>query len=604
MGYINAKKSTSIGSKQFMGRKKRQSEPNMDEDNDSTESCDENQNGSCCNHIAKAVDLSKIKRMIRNGVCTECPECEKNPMENGLEDDFEYDLSLWLCLRCGNQGCGRSKRKHALNHYNKPHSDCHALCVNTTMWSVWCYDCDNMINPNSKKKLLEVVEYLKKQTVNNIVRKPIALDYPVIEPIETDNFKTTPSHTNLDLPRLRGLTNLGNTCFFNAVMQCLGQTPFLLPVLQELSVSGERFALPGGKLIIEEKNTQPQLLPRMEGQLNEWGTLTEVLCNTLKELSSMRVDVYNPRTLLSQLTQRQPQFGGGDQHDSHELLRHLLEAVRSEDLRRYQTVILDKLGLSKKTDPSTVEGTTKQVIKFYGQQASDLMVRTDQVFRGVLVSTLQCQDCKHSSHRDEFFLDLSLPVTDRPIPPAYRRKSDAEVMETESKPSKFQMKKEKRLAHKQRKQHHKANASGSTIVEEQPIENKSESEESDADIEDNIEDCRSPGGCEDTGKGIESGYNSEKVSDASPELNASEIDSGVTSPLTVNVPSPMCAEADSPSSGSSETNIEMSSPQLPALVKPDYQNPEDYERPISRLSFTDKSTPMDGKHIFFFFIQF
>lgn len=80
-------------------------------------------------------------------------------------------------------------------------------------------------------------------------------------------------------------------------------------------------------------------------------------------------------------------------------------------------------------------------------------------------------------------------------------------METESKPSKYQLKKEKRAAHKARKQHHhhKPNTSGNTIVEEQSTENKSESEESDADIEDNIEDCRSPGGCEDTGKGLESG---------------------------------------------------------------------------------------------------
>lgn len=44
-----------------------------------------------------------------------------------------------------------------------------------------------------------------------------------------------------------------------------------------------------------------------------------------------------------------PQFGGGDQHDSHELLRHLLEAVREEDLRRYKIVILQKLGKFKKS---------------------------------------------------------------------------------------------------------------------------------------------------------------------------------------------------------------------------------------------------------------
>lgn len=47
------------------------------------------------------------------------------------------------------------------------------------------------------------------------------------------------------------------------------------------------------------------------------------------------------------LTSKMPLFGGGDQHDSHELLRFLLEAVREEDLKRYKTIILQKLGEEK-----------------------------------------------------------------------------------------------------------------------------------------------------------------------------------------------------------------------------------------------------------------
>lgn len=41
----------------------------------------------------------------------------------------------------------------------------------------------------------------------------------------------------------------------------------------------------------------------------------------------------NPKWLLNALTKRCPQFEGGDQHDAHELLRHLLDSVHSEDLR-------------------------------------------------------------------------------------------------------------------------------------------------------------------------------------------------------------------------------------------------------------------------------
>lgn len=37
--------------------------------------------------------------------------------------------------------------------------------------------------------------------------------------------------------------------------------------------------------------------------------------------------VYNPNKFFSQFTKQYPQFDGGDQHDSHELLRHLLDSV-------------------------------------------------------------------------------------------------------------------------------------------------------------------------------------------------------------------------------------------------------------------------------------
>ena len=43
--------------------------------------------------------------------------------------------------------------------------------------------------------------------------------------------------------------------------------------------------------------------------------------------------VYRPTELLNSLRKKTMQCTDGGQHDSHELLRHLLELVRNEDVR-------------------------------------------------------------------------------------------------------------------------------------------------------------------------------------------------------------------------------------------------------------------------------
>lgn len=86
-----------------------------------------------------------------------------------------------------------------------------------------------------------------------------------------------------------------------------------------------RFELPGGTYEIKEGESI--VLPSIGGKLGARLGLTSELADTLEELQKSG-GVYNPRALFHSLTTKCPQFSGGDQHDSHELLRHLLESVR------------------------------------------------------------------------------------------------------------------------------------------------------------------------------------------------------------------------------------------------------------------------------------
>lgn len=280
-----------------MVKKKRQSDATENGD-ESTESCDENVK-STCPHVAKAVDLAKLKRALKtSGFEKECAECKKHPKTEVDDPNFEIDLSLWMCLRCGTQLCGRAQNKHALNHFNIPHSDCHALTANTSSWEVYCYNCNNEVTTTSSKKLHESIEYLKKQANGNPRLPPIELfldpenkniDVPLIVENTLITDKGKDKAIDINFPRVRGLSNLGNTCFFNSVMQCLVQTPYLLDVLQEMAIPGERFTLPGGKLKLKGENGDDGKevdLPPITGQLGEWGTLTRTLAETLAELQT------------------------------------------------------------------------------------------------------------------------------------------------------------------------------------------------------------------------------------------------------------------------------------------------------------------------------
>lgn len=180
-------------------------------------------------------------------------------------------------------------------------------------------------------------------------------------------------------------------------------------------------------------------------------------------------------------------------------------------LQRYKHAILETLNLDKKSERDNITDELRRKVKAYGKQANELLLRPEQVFRGFLVSTLECQECHNRSDHVESFLDLSLPVmADKPV--HIRSKSYDDGGDINSPPSKHQLKMKRKAAAKNRKLRHNknvpSNAAGDANVEENNSRNSSDSDnqdQSDADVEDNVEPEISHN--QDV---IESGYSSEK----------------------------------------------------------------------------------------------
>ncbi|KFV65492.1 Ubiquitin carboxyl-terminal hydrolase 45, partial [Dryobates pubescens] len=379
---------------------KRSKRPNRPQDEDSSDDI----SGLTCQHVSQAVDVHHVKRAVAQSVWSICAECLKERRMSDGEPLAPADV--WLCLKCGSQGCSKSSEgQHSLKHFQTARTEPHCIVINLSTWIIWCYECDEELSTHCNKKVLaQIVDFLQKHgsRAEPSSSKLIRLREESSDPSEILKGKSSGSGASVPV---KGINNLGNTCFFNAVMQNLAQTHVLNELMYEMREKGTKLKI---------CHTSDSQLDPLVVNLSGPGPLTSAMFLFLHSMREAGKGPLSPKVLFSQLCQKAPRFKGFQQQDSQELLHYLLDAMRIEETKRIQTGILKAFN---NPTTKTADEETRRKVKAYGREGVKMNF-IDRIFVGELTSTVMCEECEHVVK--EPFIDLSLPIIEervaKPVP--------------------------------------------------------------------------------------------------------------------------------------------------------------------------------------------
>ena len=188
-----------------------------------------------------------------------------------------------------------------------------------------------------------------------------------------------------DRPRgLRGLVNRGNTCFAAACLQSLAHTPPLTEFLLRES-------------LVDDVSAVAKMTRELVRSIHK------------SDIATLHRDAVDPVKFLRALDTKPPLdlFTDGDQHDSQEFLRFLLDSL-DED---FNSVKVKPRYHEEKDDFSELEiAKARRLWEKYRKITSGVVV---DVFAGQLKSAVTCHSCRKVSTSYDPFWDLSLPLRKR-----------------------------------------------------------------------------------------------------------------------------------------------------------------------------------------------
>ncbi len=308
--------------------------------------------------------------------------------------------NLWLCLQCGNLGCGRAQfggaggNGHGLSHTEETS---HAVAVKLGSITsegtadIYCYAC------NEERVDTELTKHLAHWGINIAEREKTEKSLTEMQ-IE-QNLRWDFAMTTEDGKELKplfgkgftGLKNIGNSCYLASVLQCL----FSIPTFQN------RYYHPQDSPPVSQspaEDLETQLRKLADGLLS--GRYSYPNTDVISSEYSPEIPSQNglaPAMLKHLIGRGHEEFSTMRQQDAFELLLHLLKLItRSSHDRPLQ-------------DPV-------------------------QSFRFVMEQRLQCMHCRKVRYRTDEQDNISIPVPVRRKPSTANDASDSEKPKDEFEP--------------------------------------------------------------------------------------------------------------------------------------------------------------------------